>query len=295
MAAERKTVLFTGGTGFLGSHLLHRMVDSGFKAILLKRVSSNMDRIEVLLPLITVYDIEGEDLGKIFRDHAINLIIHCATNYGREDSDPCALLEANLFLPLTLLELGSRNRVSCFINTDTILDKRVSTYSLSKSQFKDWLRLYSTGLTCINVALEHFYGPNDDPSKFVTFVIRSLLQDVERIPLTGGEQKRDFIYIDDVVEAFYLIISRAGVMGNGFFDFEIGSGRTVTIRDFVTTVHRLVGAGRTLLDFGALPYREHEVMDSSVDISALRALGWHNATPLEEGLRKTITMERELR
>lgn len=295
MAPECKTVLFTGGTGFLGSHLLHRLVASGFEVILLKRASSNMARIETLLSRVTVYDIEGELLRKIFRDHAIDLIIHCATNYGRGDRDPCALLEANLFLPLTLLELGSRHKVSCFINTDTILDKRVSNYSLSKSQFKDWLKLYSTGMTCVNVALEHFYGPDDDQTKFVTFVIRSLLQNVERIPLTKGEQKRDFIYVDDVCEAFVRIISRSGAMENGFFDFEIGSGQTVTIRDFVTMVQRLVGSSRTVLDFGALPYRDHEVMDSSVDISAIAALGWQNVTPLDEGLRRTITRERELR
>lgn len=294
MAAAGKTVLLTGGTGFLGSNLLRRMVDAGFEVILLKRSSSNLVRLESLLPRIRVYDIGGETLRQIFRDHHIDLIVHCATNYGRGDVDPSAMLEANLFLPLTLLELGSRHNVPCFINTDTILDKRVSNYSLSKNQFKDWLRLYSSGMTCINVALEHFYGPRDDQTKFVTFVIRSLLQDVERIPLTKGEQKRDFIYVDDVVEAFYLIFSRCGEMENGFYNFEIGSGQTVTIRDFVTLVQRLVGSGRTILDFGVLPYREHEVMESSVDTSAIRAFGWHCGTSLEDGLGRTISVEREL-
>jgi predicted glycosyltransferase involved in capsule biosynthesis len=75
-------------------------------------------------------------------------------------------------MPLQLLELGKKTRVNCFINTDTILDKRVSYYSLSKNQFREWLELYAKEMICLNVALEHFYGPYDDNTKFVSIYHR---------------------------------------------------------------------------------------------------------------------------
>lgn len=286
------TILLTGGTGFLGSSLLRRLVADGNRIVLVKRGGSDTSRITDLLDQITSCNIDLVSPETIFREHSIDLILHCATSYGRRDEDPRTLLEANLFLPLTLLELGSKNGVRCFINTDTILDKRVSSYSLSKSQFKEWLKQYASGMTCINVALEHFYGPGDDRTKFVSFIIRSLLDNVERIPLTAGRQKRDFIYIDDVVDAFLRIIAVNTELGNGFFNYEIGTGKTVTIRDFVSDVKRLTGGCETVLDFGVIPYREHEVMESFVDISAISALGWKPSISMEEGLRRTILAER---
>lgn len=287
-------ILMTGGTGFLGGNLLPSLVGSGHRLVLAKRSGSDLSRYGTSPDSVTCYDIDRISPERIFRENRIDLILHCATNYGRGDDDPRSLLEANLFLPLTLLELGRRSGVTCFVNTDTILDKRVNAYSLSKSQFREWLKLYSTGMACINVALEHFYGPGDDRSKFVTFIIRSMLDNAERIPLTPGDQKRDFIFIDDVVDIFSRIVDSAPALDSGFFGYEVGTGTTVRIRDFVGIVKRLVGESRTVPDFGALPYRDQEVMESRVDTSAVRALGWTPSVTLEEGLRRTIEAERTL-
>jgi len=289
---EGKTILLTGGTGFLGSNLLASLVSAGSRVILLKRTTSHTGRISALIDGLVVYDIDVFPLDRVFKENSIDMIIHCATDYGRKEKVPLDLLDANLFLPLKLLELGVENGVSCFINTDTVLDKNISFYSLSKSQFKDWLKLYSQQMTCISVALEHFYGPFDDESKFVTFIIRSILRNVDRIALTSGAQKRDFIYITDVVNAFEIILKHSSTLSTGYYDFQVGSNKTVSIRDFVCLAKRISGNETTLLDFGALPYREHEVMESNSDTSAVRALGWHAKTSLEAGLKQTIDMER---
>lgn len=283
----------TGATGFLGSNLLHRLVEDGHAVTILIRQSSRLSRIASILDRVSVHRV-GIDQD-VFISHNIETIIHCATNYGRGSVDFAELLDANLLLPLQLLQNGCRAGVRCFINTDTILDKGVNDYSLSKSQFWEWFCKYSHKMVCINVALEHFYGPQDDPTKFVSFIVDQLLKDVDRISLTPGEQKRDFIYIDDVVEAFLLILSKSATMKSGYLDYEIGTGQTVSIREFVKLIKRLAGNTQTLLDFGVLPYRENEAMETHVNATAIRALCWQPMISLSDGLSKMIALEREAR
>ena len=289
-----KTILITGGTGFLGSNMVKRLVGAGWRVVVLKRSFSDMRRLREVAGEIECHDIDRRELGEIVREAGADVILHCATNYGRKESDPLRIVEANLLLPLRLLCLAEASeKAPAFINTDTILDKRVSAYSLSKQQFKEWLQRRAEGLVCINVALEHFYGPEDDPSKFVTFIIQHLLQEVEGIDLTKGEQRRDLVYIDDVVEAFMRILGAVWAMRAGYYEYEVGSETVLPIREFVELVKRVAGNTRTELRFGALPYRPNEVMDARAKTEALRALGWAPRTPLEEGVARTIAEERK--
>jgi|SRR6185369_2883836 len=288
-----KTLLLTGGTGFLGSNLLRRLVEEDFRIYLLIRQTSSLWRIKDLINRVILVEAENTCFEEFFQRQQINVIVHCATNFGRREIEPIEMLEANLILPLKLLQAGSNNGVSCFINTDTILDKRVNYYALSKSQLKEWLNVYSNRMASINVALEHFYGPFDDQTKFVTYIIRSLIQEVASIDLTKGEQKRDFIFIDDVTDAFVRIINYSLGLQNGYFSYEIGTRNAIRIREFVTLVKSLVANTVTTLNFGAIPCRENEVMDSYVDSSAIESLGWKPCYSLRDGLLKTIEVERE--
>lgn len=290
--STRKTFLITGGTGFLGSNILKNMVGWGDELIVLKRSFSNIARISDLIRKFVLYDLDRVDIKQIFCDHRIDKIIHCATNYGHTASNPMEVIEANLMLPLRLLELGKVYKVKCFINTDTILDKRISYYALSKSQFKQWLAIYASEILCLNVELEHFYGPEDDDSKFVTSIVHKLLRQVDKIDLTKGRQKRSFIYIDDAVEAFTRIIDHSDSLTKGFYNFQVGSLETVEIRKFVELTKELTSNKKTVLNFGALAYRENEVMDPQLDLTKLIELGWKPKISLAEGLNKTIKAER---
>jgi CDP-paratose synthetase len=291
---EMKVVLLTGGTGYLGSKILKQLVDKGYSIILLKRSFSNTVRIIDYLSKIKMYNIDIVPLEKIFSENNIDTIVHCATNYGRGETDPLHVIEANLLLPLKLLGLGKKYHVKSFVNTDTILDKRINYYSLSKKQFRDWLFAYKQDLTCINVTLEHFYGSGDDSTKFVTYIVHNLLKNVDKIDLTRGEQKRDFIYIDDVVNAFLKIINSLDSFRTDFYEFEVGTSQPLSIKEFVELAKKLSGNSHTLLNFGALPYRENEVMDYSVNTSEISKLGWKCNCDIEDGLKKMIELEKLL-
>jgi len=126
----------------------------------------------------------------------------------------------------------------------------------------------------------------------VTHVVQDLVNNAEKIDLTPGEQKRDFVYIDDTVDAFLRIIRHSGTLGPGFSEFEVGSGSPVTIREFVELAKGLAGNTRTILNFGAIPYRENEVMNCNADTTAISRLGWGCTVPLREGLKRTIDAEK---
>lgn len=285
-----KRVLITGVTGFLGSNLAIALVARGVEVIALKRSSSSLDRVADIQSKLVFHDVEALDFSVPFRAHGkIDAVIHTATCYGRNGETPWEIFDANTGFPLRLLDAASQAGVTTFINTDTILDKYLNLYAMSKNQLLDWGRFYSihNKIKFINIRLEHFYGPEDDESKFTTYVIRSCIDNVERISLTAGEQKRDFIYIDDVVDAYVKVLESIGQFDDLFNEFDLGSGDSMSIREFVETVHRMTSS-RTFLDFGATPYRAGEVMLSQADIGPLKQLGWTCTHTLDQGLKKVI-------
>lgn len=286
----KKTILLTGATGFLGSHILKSLLNLNFELIVLKRSFSNTFRIENELESVKTYNLDENKLEAIFEENTIDIVLHTATQYGRKQESIIDIVESNLMLPLKLISLSKIHNVKTFINTDTLLDKRISSYALSKKQFRNWLQFYSTNLTCINVSLEHFFGPNDDPTKFVTYIIKSLITKVEKLDLTSGDQERDFIYIDDVVDSFIVIIQNNSDK-NGFYEYEIGSGVNIKIKDFILKTAEILNNTSTNLNFGALPYRDNEVMASHVNLSEISKLGWTSKINFEDGLRKTIEVE----
>jgi len=288
-------ILLTGATGYLGSHLLARLLDDHHQVTALVRNTSSLHRIAHHLDRINVHTSGETSLHNLISCSRIETIIHCATNYGRGQVDSTDLIESNLCMPLRLLQAGCDAGVRCFVNADTILDKHVSAYALSKNQFREWLGRYSKTMCCVNIALEHFYGPHDDATKFVSYIVKQLLDNADSINLTLGEQKRDFTYIDDVVSAFLMILSNCDQLKSGNPNFQVGSGQNITIRAFVELIKQLTGNKHTQLNFGAVAYRENEPMETFVDTTAICALGWKPETTLIEGLSKMIAQEQERR
>jgi nucleoside-diphosphate-sugar epimerase len=288
-----KKIVLTGATGFLGSHLASMLIKNGYQVIALKRRSSSLHRLANISSELEMVDVDDVNFDEVFSKFGkIDAIIHTATCYGRNDESISEIFSANTDFPLKLLDAGIRAGVDMFINTDTILDKYLNLYALSKNQLLQWGRFFSLhkNICFVNLRLEHFYGAYDDPSKFSTYVIKGCLDSTSELKLTKGEQKRDFIHVDDVVSAYLALLKNKQNFSSPFVEFDVGTGRSISIREFVETVHRISGS-KTELVFGAIPYREGEVMHSEANISGLVDLGWRCFYDVETGLSEVMQRE----
>jgi len=280
---KMKTILITGINGFLGSHLAKRLSENN-NIVGLEYEPENLFRL-------TGYDFEvfnssNESIRNIFEKREVDFIIHTATFYGRGNEDILQLAETNLFMPFRLLNLAIKNNVAAFINTDTVLDRFVSAYALTKNQFREWLHFRRNEIKTINMQLDHFYGEGCSNSNFVTSMIDRLKSNDPVIDLTAGEQQRDFIYYEDVVNAFEIVVKKNDEIATGS-NFQVGSGEYISIKKLMLFLKKKIGSS-SYLNFGAIPYRENELMKSDTNIELLKNLGWRPKYGIKEGLSKLL-------
>ncbi len=283
-----RKVLIAGITGYLGSQLAHRLVsEGGYDVCGLCRESSQRDRLSSIRPKVALFTIHTNNLGKLFRENHFDIIVNCVANYGRNTSS-LAVLDANLRFPLELLELAVKHEVAMYLNAGTSLPAETNAYSLTKNQFSQWMRHHASQLVAIDGKIEHFYGPGEDEARFIRFLISKFLEPAATLDLTEGEQKRDFLYISDLVSGLRILLEQGVDWRPGYYDVPVGSGQAYLLRNVVETVRKLTDNNSAHINYGAVPYREHEVMESQADIRRLTELGWRPQVDLEAGLRQTI-------
>ncbi|WP_097460146.1 NAD-dependent epimerase/dehydratase family protein [Mangrovitalea sediminis] len=284
-------ILLTGATGFLGSHLLEALLGRGYSVTILKRSTSDTWRINHLLAQVRAFDIDLVPLDEAFKEKNVDAVFHTACTYGRHGQAANEVVETNLLFGLKLLDVATAYNTKAFFNTDTLLPKYLNAYSLSKRHFSEWLKQRSDKIQVINLKLEHMYGPGDDQTKFVPWLINQLQRNVERIPLTEGKQLRDFIYIDDVISAYMLTLEKRMQLPR-FSEFDVGTGNLISVREFVTTLYEIYQQlnpnSKTLLGFGDIPLRDGEMMKVEVNNAALKGLGWDSAVSQNQGLSRLL-------
>lgn len=288
-------VLLTGATGFLGSHLLADFLQQGFSVILVKRRTSNLNRISQQMHRVETWN-SDEDLNLLFsRRSDIDVIVHAATDYGRVMEAPTAAFWSNVAFPMGLLDLSMKHLVPLFVNIDTFFntgDSRydhLAAYTMSKSHFQRWGRYCAesghTGF--VNLRLFHLYGPGDGLDKFFSNIAKRCLAD-EEIDLTAGEQQRDFIYIDDAIAGIRRILEmESGRKIMGYREYDVGTGISFRIREIVEMICQACG-GKSRLNFGALPYRKGEFIRSCANSEPLRRLGWEPKVDIHSGIQAVV-------
>jgi nucleoside-diphosphate-sugar epimerase len=288
-----KSIALTGATGFVGRVLLDALLKNGNTVVALHRRNKIAE-----LPFhsrLTWLDLDT--LENELKNQRFDAVIHLATEYGSKQ-ELSKIVAANINLPLRLFESAVAGGCTIFVNTDTFFSKpnfnypHMRPYVQSKTDLLQWLRLAAnknSDLKIINARLEHVYGPCDSVDKFVPHVLENLTKN-KTINLTPGGQLRDFVHVYDVAKAFISIINSGHIISKGVTEFEIGTGVSVSLRTFVELAKDIIGS-HSSLNFGALPYRNSEIMNSVADIKKIMGLGWMSSINLESGIKSIINSD----
>src|SRR3989339_1221332 len=163
-------------------------------------------------------------------------------------------------------------------------------YALSKSMCEQLIRFYGNkyGVRSVIFRIGILYGPSQTGVMFIPALVSALLSGKE-FPMTAGEQTRDFVFIEDFIQALNRVIQDETVSGV----FNIGTGHAPTLRETALAAEKVIGTtGKIKL--GALPYREHESWEYCLNSGKVeRELGWRAITGLEEGLSRTVDYSRQ--
>lgn len=288
-----KKILMTGATGFLGSRLAEALVHQGYDVTVLVRPASVLTKIGHLEPrLHVIRTVNPEDAFDA--KGPFQAVIHTATCYGR-DGDALDVVDANLVLPLKLLCLMRQHGGGAFFNTDSFFTKSdlvhdyLPDYTITKKAFREmgWNYARKNNLQFLNLTLEHLYGRGDGEGKFITMLVRQLTTSAPEIDLTSGRQMRDFIYVDDAIQAYLRLLDHVDRLP-GCTQWGIGTGQPVSIQAFAEQAKSLAQSD-TILNFGALPDRTQEIQCSYADNSRLFALGWAPQYDITAGLQAILS------
>ena len=303
MIKQSRKILLTGATGFLGSHILTSIIKlTNYDVVILKRSFSDINRIKDYINncRIKMYNIDEINLSEIDWN-GIDTIVHCATNYGRQEKNIENIINTNITFAINLIEMGIKYGVKYFINTDSYFNKKglsynyLYNYSLSKKAFELWLKFFSKQINIINLYLEHIFGENDSKSKFTSKMFDDIvIKKSKQINLTLGLQERDFIYVADVCRIYLIAIEKIKKL-KGYNEFEVGTGTSVSIKYFANKI-KDISKSNTVLNFGGIPYREDEIMKSQANLKELELLIGKDFryTSLENAINNIIKYEENL-
>ena len=308
--AQTKTALVTGGAGFIGSHLVDRLLSLEYKVVVVDNLSTG--KLKNLNPSATFHhvDITHPSVSEVFQREEPDVVFHLAaqTSVSRSTKDPVIDGEINVLGTLRLLEAARRSGIEKFIYSSsggTIYGEPefnpcndghpvapLSPYGMSKYLGEQYLELYRRlhRLNYVSLRYGNVYGPRQDPhgeAGVVAIFTQVMLEGKQPQIFGDGNQERDFVSVEDVVEANILAINR----GDGTA-YNIGTGRGTSVNRIFELLQSI-----TTYKWGPErgPSRPGEVYKISLDSTrAAQELGWTPQVTLEDGLRQTVESFRQV-
>ena len=282
-------VLIVGAYGFLGQHVTNYFVNKDYHVHLAVKSSSKVPKALVnFKPIVSFTD--APDFIDKLDDLMFDVVIYTAVHYGKNRNKD-DVWECNVHLPLRILEKVGNEKL-LFIHFDTFFNKfsaykYLPLYTSSKQEFREQLK-QNFDCKIVGLQLEHLYGENDNSTKFISIIIDALKSNKDEIQLTSCEQKRDFIYVGDLLILIdKLILARKNLALNNYL-FEVGTGESISLKSFVVELKYQLKASTKLI-FGALPMRQNEIMDSKADLNKLdNILSWQPKINFKQGINRLI-------
>ena len=306
---EAKTAMVTGGAGFIGSHLVDRLLAMEYRVVVVDNLSSGKLRNQNPAATFHHVDITHPSVNEVFHREQPDLVFHLAaqTSVSNSTKDPIKDSEVNVTGTLRILEAARRQGVDKIIYSSTggalygdpeedpCPDdhpvRPLSPYGMSKYLGEQYVgfyhRLYRLNYTSLRYG--NVYGPRQDPhgeAGVVAIFAQAMLEGKQPEIFGDGDQERDFVSVEDVVEANVSAIDR----GDGLA-MNIGTGQKTSVNRIFELLKSIIGYkwGPT---YG--PARLGEVYQISLSsVLAARELGWNPRVELEEGLRSTVEYFRQ--
>jgi len=298
-------VLITGGAGFIGSHLIDRVIADGHRVSVIDNLSSG-DKTRIPDGIVLhVADIrDSEAMTEIVTHDRPEIIYHLAAQISVRHSvaDPQADADTNIGGTLNLLT-GARQVDARLIlastggamygdgvpmpTPETVPPQTPAPYGISKYCAEQYLALFGRlyGTQHLALRLGNVYGPRQDPhgeAGVVAIFCGQIAQGQTPIVFGDGHQTRDFLYVADVVDAF---VAAAGYTGSESV-FNIGTGASTSVLALLDAVNRAAGSQ---IRAQHAPARDGEWRHGALDSTrAATELGWTATTPTTEGIRRTF-------
>lgn len=280
----QRRALVTGAAGFIGSHLVRRLLEDGWSVTAITHQSNPPGDVDVIRDDGSLGDLTEAVLGA-----APDVCFHLATHFvaSHQPSDLDAMIEANLRFGLRVIESMSQRPSASFVNVGTIWqhhDSRpygpVSLYAAMKQAFQDIVQFYaeSTPMKTVTLELPDSYGPGDRRQKLVSILLHSA-QSGQVLDMSGGEQYYDVLFVADVVSG---LLEAPRYASENAPVFSLHSPSPTTVRSFVEEVERHLGQSIPI-QWGARPYRSREMMAPWLTTPLLP--GWRPRVQLADGLQ----------
>ena len=302
-ALRGANVLVTGATGLVGGALVRLLESEGADVTTVERESATRRATGIVVPSYSP-TVVRDALDGIRADYVFHL---GAYGVKPHENDPLAMVEGNKGVTAAVLDAVARSpprlvvfAASCAqyapiaapgrLNEDAAMVP-TSPYGAAKLAAEHSGRVLAKkhGMPFVSLRLFGVYGPGESPHRLIPYLARALARG-QRPDLTGGEQVRDWIYVNDVARA---LVTAATAPTLDHDAYNVCSGSGIAVRDVVREVGRVMSAGAGMNDdtlgLGRRPYRPDEAMWMVGDPTRFgAATGWSASTPIEAGVRRTV-------
>jgi UDP-glucose 4-epimerase len=298
-------VLVTGGAGFIGSHVVDRLLADSHTVDIVDNLSTGRRALASAAARLHVVDIRSARLAAAFSEARPDVVVHLAAQMDvrRSVVDPVFDASVNVVGTLNLLECCRRAQVRRFVfassggaiygDTDRIPtpedhpERPASPYGVAKLAAERYLAAWAelNGATGVALRYANVYGPRQNPrgeAGVVAIFSDRLLTGAPCVINGDGEQTRDYVYVGDVAEATFLAVKRPQATGAA----NIGTGVETSVNELYRRL-RAIASARASAEHA--PAKPGEQQRSALDAGhATTLLGWTATTSLDDGLRKTL-------
>lgn len=292
-------VMVTGATGFIGRRVSARLIESGAQVIGLGNVASEATVAAGVQPLVADVTDRAAMMAALAEVRPTH-VLHLAAVGVTDPFVPIDYAErVNVTGTRYTLEASTAAGVRRFVHVGTAYEKpaieaepdSINPYVATKlAAWRVWRQfVQATGLNSVAVRLFHVYGPGQPAHGLILAAIKAALEQTP-MRMTAGEQHRDFVYIDDVVDGLLACLAATDHSGE---TFDLGTGYSRSVRAAVQVVFQSIGrADRLKVELQA--YRPHEFMALRADPEPIaHAWGWRARTSFEAGVAATIEWYRQ--